>query len=115
MTKEQTNQLKLVSLIGELMGALSGSNFWINEESVKKSNIELVDRARKITNDVIDGVVEMSDVLIYNSNVNSNRRTYNINDPIIQKALKDFENKKITKGVLPDMEFPENTKIMNWS
>jgi hypothetical protein len=54
MTKEQTNQLKLVSLIGELMGALSGSNFWINEESVKNSNIELVDRARKITNDVID-------------------------------------------------------------
>jgi hypothetical protein len=78
MTREQKNQMRLTTIIGELCGALTACNYWIKEEDVKKINTELVDRASKITMEVIDDSYDKPN------------------------------------GVLPDMEFPENSKIMNW-
>lgn len=113
MTKEQKNQLKLVSIIGELTGALSGCNYWINNEAVKKVNDELINRARKITIDVIDDTYVCEDLTTLENNpsklnehFNDNGRTYDINDPNIQKALKDFGDGKIKIGTIypdPDM------------
>jgi len=54
MTQEQKNQMILTTIIGELCGALTACNYWIKEEDVKKINTELVDRARRITMEVID-------------------------------------------------------------